>query len=169
MELQSTPEVKVGCGDNVTLTCDTISAQALDIKLFAWLGRNNSLCDYNNVNQNYPGVLCERTSERPNHRLTLTLINVMPDHQGKYLCKLRSQMGVKQTITNVTVGGELAWFVIINIVICQASSSKQFLIFTACLRSQVPNVKSSTESCSSGVKPEWICLMVEIMMVKFMM
>ncbi|XP_034394895.1 uncharacterized protein LOC117734737 [Cyclopterus lumpus] len=43
------------------------------------------------------------TAEPLVHRLSLTLLNVMPAHQGEYLCKLRSTFGAGHNTTTVIV------------------------------------------------------------------
>lgn len=102
--LQTISQVAARCGENVTLTCEATLSQQLDIKLFAWVAKNKT-CHYED-HQPDPEVLCESTAKTPQHRLTLTLLNVMPVNQGEYLCKLRSKLGVKSATTVVTVQGE---------------------------------------------------------------
>nr|XP_040047007.1 uncharacterized protein LOC120827905 isoform X2 [Gasterosteus aculeatus aculeatus] len=44
---------------------------------------------------------CESATQ--DHKLTLTLYDVMPVHQGKYFCKVRANHGAKSSTTTVTV------------------------------------------------------------------
>ncbi|XP_068434841.1 uncharacterized protein [Clinocottus analis] len=101
--LRTDAQVVTRCGQNVTLTCDANSSRRLDIKLFSWLDTNNkSVCDGDGWHD--PEVACERTTPQPLvHTLSLTLLNVMPAHQGEYACKLRSTFGAKSSRTTVTV------------------------------------------------------------------
>ncbi|XP_067426970.1 neural cell adhesion molecule 1-B [Thunnus thynnus] len=99
--VQTIPRVVAHCGDNVTLTCDTSSLRLSDITLFSWVGTNKTLCEYNGKHD--PEVMCESTAETTHQKLTLTLINVMPIHHGKYLCKVRSKMGVNNNSSFVTI------------------------------------------------------------------
>lgn len=105
LELQTISQVAAQCGKNVTLTCEATSSEKLDIQLFSWLAINKtqfSRCQYQHK-QHDPQVLCESMAETTHHRLTLTLLNVMPTNQGRYLCKLRTTQGVKSDKTDVTV------------------------------------------------------------------
>lgn len=102
VELQTISQVAARCGENVTLTCDASSSGKLDIRSFSWLAKNESVCEYEDRNPDTK-VLCESTAEPQRHILTLTLLNVMPDDQGTYLCKLRSTLGVKSKTTIVIV------------------------------------------------------------------
>lgn len=108
VELRTTPPVAAVCGENVTLTCEATLARQLDIKFFAWLVGNKTVCKHKD-GQPDPEVLCESTAGTLNHTLTLTLINMTPVNQGKYLCKLRSNQGIKSATTYVTVQGELTF------------------------------------------------------------
>lgn len=113
MELQVIPHLVAQCGQNLTLTCNVSSQRQLGIRLFSWLARNQTVCLYGN--ESASEALCESAAETSHHRLTLTLIDVMPGNEGKYLCKLRSGQGVNDASTFVTVHGEvtfhISWFV----------------------------------------------------------
>ncbi|XP_022612657.1 uncharacterized protein LOC111230266 [Seriola dumerili] len=104
VKLQTIPQVAAQCGKNVTLTCNASSSRHMDIQFFSWLANMKNVCQYGN-GQTDPGALCESTANTSHHTLTLTLINVMPVSKGKYLCKLRSNLGVKSASTSVTVHG----------------------------------------------------------------
>ncbi|KAM9844255.1 uncharacterized protein ACBR49_013354 isoform 1-T1 [Aulostomus maculatus] len=99
--VQTPPRVVARCGDNVTLTCDVTSTEELGITLFSWLGPNNT-CNYE-VKRDGPDFKCDSARGSLNHSLKLSLINVTPGHQGKFICKLRSKLGVNHNSTNVTV------------------------------------------------------------------
>lgn len=103
VQLQTVSKVEAQCGQNVTLTCDVRSTHQFEISLLQWLSASKTVCDYkaDRADQKHQ---CQTTSEAPSHhRLTLTLTNVMPVDAGEYLCKLRSNMGVKKNTTYVTV------------------------------------------------------------------
>ncbi|XP_035471964.2 uncharacterized protein LOC118289241 [Scophthalmus maximus] len=101
VELQVIPHLVAQCGQNLTLTCNVSSQRQLGIRLFSWLARNQTVCLYGN--ESASEALCESAAETSHHRLTLTLIDVMPGNEGKYLCKLRSGQGVNDASTFVTV------------------------------------------------------------------
>lgn len=105
VKLEVTSEALANCGDNVTLTCNAISSQKLDIKSFAWLDGRKTLCQYENGRPD-PDVLCESIAEASHYKLTVTLINVMPVNEGKYICKLQSNLDVVADSTVVTVQSE---------------------------------------------------------------
>ncbi|XP_026179832.1 uncharacterized protein LOC113140253 [Mastacembelus armatus] len=104
LELQATSIVVAECGKNVTLPCNISLSGNLDIKLFGWLGENTTVCQYEKSKPEIEDV-CELMMESPNYRLSLTLTNVMPLNEGRYLCKLRSNMGVSSATTVVKVKG----------------------------------------------------------------
>ncbi|XP_035510238.1 uncharacterized protein LOC118322620 [Morone saxatilis] len=218
--LQTVSEVAARCGENVTLPCGVTMPSQSDIKLFSWVGGNKS-CKYED-SQPDPEVLCERTAETPNHRLDMTLLNVMPVDQGEYLCKLRSKVGVGFARTLVTVqdcfgnsnsyikntaatcqfrgvypSGTVHWFqgdvnltdsastqkeedqhgrydVVSTIDVPKGKMSEPYRcslwipsIGKNLHTQELPMVKA-LESSGSMVRVQWICIMVEIMMVKFM-
>lgn len=109
--LQATSEVVASCGDNVTLTCNATSSHKLDVKYFAW-HREKNVCQHDGAQpdgaQPDPAVRCASREEASHHTLTLTLVNVMPVHEGRYLCKLRSNQGVGSASAVLTVQGEPA-------------------------------------------------------------
>lgn len=105
LELQTVSQAAARCGENVTLTC-TVSSSRLDIKYFSW-HKNKSLCQYDSQHDD-PKVKCEYIDEPLPQSLTLTLLNVMPSDQGKYLCKLRSRHGMTSNTTDVKVQDCLA-------------------------------------------------------------
>ncbi|XP_019723887.1 uncharacterized protein LOC109514893 [Hippocampus comes] len=99
--LNTTPEKVARCGDNVTLTCEASSYKLLDVKSFSWTGQNKTLCD--TMGNMDSAVGCQKETDGSLHKLTLRLFNVMPNHQGKYLCKFRSQVGVNYSTSFITV------------------------------------------------------------------
>ncbi|CAK6963301.1 uncharacterized protein LOC122967156 [Scomber scombrus] len=220
LELQTIPGVVAQCGDNVTLTCDASSLLLSDIRSFNWVGRNKSLCKHDDEHD--PEVLCESTAETTHHKLTLTLINVMPVHQGKYLCKLSSKIGVKYTSSFVKVqdcfGGSdssrneshaVCWFNGVypsgtvhwfqgNANSTESASTQEVedqhgqynIISTINVKKNLPyncslwipgaskylvtlviqpSAVKVKASGSTQIKLQWICMMMEIMMVKFIM
>ncbi|XP_032393574.1 uncharacterized protein LOC116703088 isoform X2 [Etheostoma spectabile] len=220
VELQTISQVGARCGENVTLTCNAKPSGQLNIVKFIWLAKNKSMCQYPE-NQTYPKVLCESTSQPPDHSLTLTLLNVMPVDEGTYLCKLQSDLGAPSMKTVVTLqdclgsfgysineshvecwfsgvypSGTISWLqgdvnlvgpadtrevvdqlglynVSSTIDVQKGNLSQPYtcsLWITSAgkyLKSlQVPVVKKLKNSSGSMVHLQWICVMVEIMMVK---
>ncbi|XP_035035609.1 butyrophilin subfamily 3 member A2 [Hippoglossus stenolepis] len=100
VDLQVEPQVEAKCGTNVTLTCEATSRRTFDIILFSWVNETNVMCSYGKE-QPDPEFPCERSQ----HKLALTLHNVMPANKGKYLCKLQSNVGISGASTFVTVRG----------------------------------------------------------------
>ncbi|XP_051244931.1 uncharacterized protein LOC127356900 [Dicentrarchus labrax] len=217
--LQTVSEVVAQCGENVTLPCGVTMQSQLDIKLFSWV-RGNKLCTYED-SQLDPEVLCESTEDTPNHRLSMTLLNVMPVDQGEYFCKLRSKVGVGFAKTLVTVqdcfensksyiqkthatcqfrgvypSGTVHWFQgdvnltdsaitqeeedqygrydVMSTIDVQKGKSEPYRcslwipsVGKNLHAQELPMVKA-LESSGSMVRVQWICIMVEIMVVKFM-
>lgn len=112
VELQTTPQVTARCGEDVTLTCEATIPRQSEIKFFAWLVRSETVCEHED-GQPDPVGRCKSTTDNSYRRLTLTLNNVIPVNEGKYFCKLRSNLGVKFATTDVTVQGELTYILII--------------------------------------------------------
>lgn len=105
VELQTIPyDVTSRCGDNVTLKCE---ATVQEIKQFYWVHPNKS-CRYGDQHSE---PWCEGVGEPHRYSLALTLVNVMPVDQGKYLCKLYSTRGAYYNKSVVTVQGEPVWIV----------------------------------------------------------
>lgn len=102
MELRAVAAVAVRCGSNATLKCEATAPTQIDIKQFFWVSSNKT-CRYNETS---PELWCESASEPLRRTLALTLVNVMPVDQGKYMCKLRANLGVADTQSVVTVQGE---------------------------------------------------------------
>lgn len=157
VELRAISQVAAECGKNVTVTCDASSVRQLDIRLFSWLARNKTVCLYG-ADQHGPEVLCESTGETSKHRLTLTLINVMPVNEGKYLCKLRSKLGVSDAATFLTVHGELTliflFFFLQFFLTVIFHLPKGSYIFTDCLEESGFFTNESHADCwFSGVYP----------------
>ncbi|XP_040917645.1 uncharacterized protein LOC121197936 isoform X1 [Toxotes jaculatrix] len=101
LDLKVTSPKEATCGENVTLTCEASSSQQMDIKLLSWLAKNKTVCTLADVQTN-PEVLCKSTVEKSKN-LTLTLINVMPDDEGTYLCKIQSNLGPRSSQASVTL------------------------------------------------------------------
>ncbi|XP_061605129.1 uncharacterized protein LOC133465949 [Phyllopteryx taeniolatus] len=100
--VRTTPDMVVRCGDNVTLTCNATSDELLDVKLFSWISPNKTLFD-SKIKNNDSAVVCLNKTDNSHHKLTLTLLNIMPIHQGQYICKFRGQVGINSSTTNITV------------------------------------------------------------------
>lgn len=108
MELLALSEVAARCGDNVTLTCDATLPDKSVIKHFAWEAGNKTCQIDNDIHDSK--FLCESRVNTHTHQLTLTLLNVMPVDERRYLCKLRTVQGTKSATTFVKVHGELNLF-----------------------------------------------------------
>lgn len=102
VSLQAVPQVVSKCGEQLTLTCEANSSQWLQIKTFSWLFNGQEY----QPGKPHAEILCKRADKPPQHSLTLTILNVMPVNQGVYICKLRSNLGIKATNTTVRVQGE---------------------------------------------------------------
>lgn len=103
MELQTLPpDVTLQCGDNVTLKCEATVPSQMKITGLYWAHANKS-CRHQDQRSE---PTCESGGEPPQYSLALTLVNVMPVDQGKYLCKLYSTMGIYYNHSVVTVQGE---------------------------------------------------------------
>ncbi|XP_072772059.1 uncharacterized protein [Nerophis lumbriciformis] len=103
LKIKTPPDLEVPCGANVTLTCDVNSSEPLDSIKMSWislaLNRLTVSCQPDSK------VLCEnrRVGSEWEYQLTHTLVNVTPTHQGKYLCKLHSNKGIRNSTTNISV------------------------------------------------------------------
>ncbi|XP_061702443.1 uncharacterized protein LOC133514630 [Syngnathoides biaculeatus] len=215
----TTPDVVARCGENVNLMCNATSDKSLDVKLFSWIRRNKTLCD-SGVKNNDSAVLCQNTTDEYHHNLTLTLLNIMPIHQGKYLCKFRSQVGVKSSTTNIAVRdclanqnyfingstakcwfhgvygpGEIHWFKgderLMNLNSTNAErdqygrynisstikAQRENQIYNCSLwilgkyvsSQEIVMVKESTNASETKCKLQWICLMLQTMLLIFTM
>ncbi|KAF3846635.1 hypothetical protein F7725_003713 [Dissostichus mawsoni] len=148
LELQTVSQVAAQCGENVTLTCN-----------------NKSLCQYDSQHDD-PKVKCDYIDEPLPQILTLTLLNVMPTDQGKYLCKLRSIYGVMSNTTVLKYSkldvqkGNLNQPYTCSL--WMPSTSK------ALFSHKLHVVKKLKGSSESMVTLQWICLIMEIIMVKCM-
>lgn len=91
------PRVEAWCGQNVTMTCNITIRDLGGIKLFQWIA-NNKTCEYRKDHADTK-VVCESEPGR----LSMTVLNVMPGDQGNYLCKVRSETGVKANKTVLTI------------------------------------------------------------------
>lgn len=107
LELKTIPHVVATCGENLTLPCEVSASDQLNIISFSWLAKNESMCPHKHGRPDSRAA-CESATQ--DHKLTLTLYDVMPVHQGKYFCKVRANHGAKSSTTTVTVQGELQLF-----------------------------------------------------------
>ncbi|XP_029594912.1 uncharacterized protein LOC115178038 isoform X2 [Salmo trutta] len=107
VKLSTVDSVIVPCHQSVRLQCNiSTSQEGLLIKHLAWVCQDGKhLCDVNEtgVTGTHPGSTpsAMECSYTPQTQLTLTLLQVRPLDQGKYLCKLRSSHGVKEATTTV--------------------------------------------------------------------
>lgn len=206
-------EVTAQCGENVTLPCETTLSRS-DIRHFSWMAKNK-MCP--NDGQADPDLLCESTTTSSHHRLTLTLLNVMPIHQGSYLCKIRAIVGADSANTTVTVQncngssnfsideshakcgfygvyprGIIHWFHgdvnltdsvstpeedqhgrynVLSTIAIQKSNPSQALYCSLWIPADgkyLSSILVQGKSSGSMIRPQWICILVEIIMVTFM-
>ncbi|CAB1344913.1 unnamed protein product, partial [Coregonus sp. 'balchen'] len=107
VKLNTVDSLIVPCHQSVTLQCSiSTSQEGLSVTHMAWVRQDGKcLCDVNETGVtgthpgNTPSVM--ECSYTPQTQLTLTLLQVQPLEQGKYLCKLRSNKGVKMSTTTV--------------------------------------------------------------------
>ncbi|XP_028267716.1 titin-like [Parambassis ranga] len=148
VELHTLSEVSAHCGDEVTLPCDASASGQLDIKLFSWLAKNRTVCEYKQ-NRTEPDIQCNSSSSNSSNSLTLIINRVMPVHNGMYICKLRSTAGTDSKQTVLTV--------------------------KECIRSQPPSVtvssqeKNSVKGQESGSHIRRICVLLQVVTVTFIM
>ncbi|XP_013886061.1 uncharacterized protein LOC106534095 [Austrofundulus limnaeus] len=91
--LQTKFWVSANCGETVNLMCNATAPQPwnIDIKKFFWQFENKT-CEYGQ-NPTDSEFWCGSTNTTFSRTITLTLRNVTPADEGKYLCKLHSTMG----------------------------------------------------------------------------
>lgn len=107
MSLTSTPQLITECHKHATLSCNITSRDEPKFLQFQWMGPGH-----------HRSVLCEldKRGAAVSHRgdvkciyrdkqLFLILHHVKPVHEGRYLCKLRSDLGSKETHTDLQLQG----------------------------------------------------------------
>ncbi|XP_053182738.1 uncharacterized protein LOC128366088 [Scomber japonicus] len=101
--LHVSPEVTAECGAQVHLTCHVSPVDGLSIKQLVW-SQNKPLCSVDsegkltiNNNNTTRGFHCEYKVGQ----LSLIFQKVQPLDIGQYMCKLRSNWGVKHGSTDV--------------------------------------------------------------------
>lgn len=145
------------CGQNLTLLCHVILPDRGDMKLFSWVF-NNTTCKYGESHADSEFV-CQSGDLTSQYTLDLTLLNLMPDDQGEYVCKVRSKAGVESITVNVTVQGvcifpPLAYLKKKSIIIHLA---KESLIPADCFEpSDFTMNDTHTTCCFSGIYPNGI-------------
>ncbi|XP_017283582.1 uncharacterized protein LOC108242932 [Kryptolebias marmoratus] len=106
VDLQAKSWVFAKCGENVNLTCNATSSQPWDkdmkIKKFIWMFGNKTMCHYEQ-NHTESEFQCESIQDTFSHTITLTLNNVMPADEGKYLCKFHSTEGAKDSVSQLRI------------------------------------------------------------------
>ncbi|XP_041853299.1 uncharacterized protein LOC121647706 [Melanotaenia boesemani] len=105
MQLQIRPQVTARCGENVTLMCNFSSLKQMDvqlIKLSLLADNKTEKCEYKN-DQADGNVRCESTDKDSYQTLAMILTNIMPVSEGKYLCKVATNVGVLYNHTYVKV------------------------------------------------------------------
>ena len=123
MKLSTDGSLIVPCHQSVSLQCRISTFQeGLSINHLAWVGQDGKcLCDVNatGVMGTHPGNTpsAMECSYNPQTQLTLTLLQVQPLERGKYLCKLRSNHGVKEATTTVELQGECPFILFIYLFI----------------------------------------------------
>lgn len=74
-----------------------------DMKLFTWVF-NNTTCKYGETHADSKFV-CQSGNVASQYTLNLTLLNLMPEDQREYLCKVRSKAGVESVAARFIVEG----------------------------------------------------------------
>lgn len=107
MQLQVLPKVTAWCGENVTLLCNFSSLNQMNVQLihFSLLADNKTeKCEYKH-DQADRNVRCESTDKDSYQTLAMILTNIMPVSEGKYLCKVATNVGMLYNHTYVKVQG----------------------------------------------------------------
>ncbi|XP_062391278.1 uncharacterized protein LOC134079110 isoform X2 [Sardina pilchardus] len=101
MTLRSTESVSPHCHGSISLSCNISSLDEPTIFLFAWYAPNGrALCELKNGNiSTHNGVNCVYKDQQ----LVLTIGHTKPTHEGKYLCKLHSNVGAKQSYSQLNI------------------------------------------------------------------
>ncbi|XP_041960727.1 uncharacterized protein LOC121719314 isoform X2 [Alosa sapidissima] len=99
MTLRSTESVSPHCDQHTSLSCNITSQDEPTIFLFAWSAPNKTaLCELKDGHlSTHNGVNCVFKGQQ----LVLTIHHTKPIHQGQYVCKLRSNLGIKSAFTHL--------------------------------------------------------------------
>ncbi|XP_036373988.1 uncharacterized protein LOC118770408 [Megalops cyprinoides] len=104
VELHANRLVTAQCHSRVTLHCNISSLNGLSVTLLAWIHEKTgeNLCSFDNKASHKPDarILCDYMPEK---QLALTFKHVWPSDQGTYICKLRSNQGMKHVSSAVKV------------------------------------------------------------------
>lgn len=95
------PKYLATCGENLTLKCDIVAEDELDIKKFHWM----DICNWQEET-NQTDLECNSTSYKASqmiYNFSLTILNVQPKHKRTYHCKIHSNEGVKNDKTILRV------------------------------------------------------------------
>ncbi|KAF6723471.1 hypothetical protein FQA47_015368 [Oryzias melastigma] len=100
LELLTSPSVEAKCGDNLTLKCEVNSIDQTDLTItkFEWMHKTS--CEDISLAKTGHGLYCQIQNKTA---LFGTLINIMPEDEGEYICKMHSNHGIKNEKTNVKV------------------------------------------------------------------
>lgn len=104
LEMYTIPKYLATCGENLTLKCDVVAEEDLDIKRFYWMEKKD-ICDWEEK-INETDFECESVTNKTTPRIynfSLTIYNVQPKHKGTYHCKLRAKEGVRNDKTILRV------------------------------------------------------------------
>ncbi|KAJ8399700.1 hypothetical protein AAFF_G00408050 [Aldrovandia affinis] len=104
MELRASGLVAEQCHGNVTLLCDISHDKTLKVNHFSWIrmADGETLCTFNDDAEakKHNRILCKYTDQE---QLALTLRHLLPADEGNYTCKLRSNLGIRHTMSAVKV------------------------------------------------------------------
>ncbi|XP_061079165.1 uncharacterized protein LOC133113989 [Conger conger] len=104
VELRASDVVAGPCHGRVTLVCDVSEEKGITVSSLSWIHvkEKRPLCstDHSIELKKQDRIRCRYT---PQTRLALTISPLWPTDQGEYLCKLRSNLGMKNAKSQVQV------------------------------------------------------------------
>lgn len=104
LEVHTVAKYLATCGENLTLSCDVVADNALEIKRFYWMEKQD-ICDFGE-DTDRTDFRCNGTSSKATpmiYKFSLSISDVQPRHEGTYHCKLRAKEGVKNNKTVLRV------------------------------------------------------------------
>lgn len=111
VRLDVSPRITAECNQQVTLQCNASSTNGLTIKHMQWSRSKSPLCSVNSKGEiSYNDTSLRNFScQYENGQLSIIFTNLQPletGHSQHYMCKLRSNKGVKHHYTTVELEGE---------------------------------------------------------------
>ncbi|XP_035258866.1 uncharacterized protein LOC118219641 [Anguilla anguilla] len=104
VQLSTSDLVAEPCHSNVTLRCNVSKEAGLKVSSLSWIRKrdNKTLCDNKTGLKSHDGHRI-RCSYTPPTQLALTFTHLWPTDRGDYICKLRSNRGIKNNTSKVDV------------------------------------------------------------------